>query len=87
MKHAGKQALDQLADLLAKLRAVEGLKEMKLGIFYRKSSAFLHFHDDAAGLFADLRTDSHWDRLPVTTATQRKTLLARVIGALKSRQT
>ena len=87
MKHAGKQALDEIADLLAKLRTVDGLNEKKLGVFYLKSSAFLHFHEDPAGLFADLRTNTHWERLPISTAAQRKSLLARVRAALHSRQT
>jgi hypothetical protein len=78
MKHAGEQALDQLAPLLAKLRAIDGLKEKKRGVFYVKSSAFLHFHEDPTGLFADLRTSARWLRLPVSTRRQQNSLLVRV---------
>jgi hypothetical protein len=78
MKHAGNKALDQLAPLLAKLRAIDCLKEKKRGVFYLKSSAFLHFHEDPAGMFADLRTTARWLRLPVSTSRQQNSLLVRV---------
>lgn len=55
MKHAGRAALDQLAPLLDQIRALPALKEKRPGIFYAKSRAVLHFHEDAAGLFADVR--------------------------------
>jgi hypothetical protein len=54
MKHAGAQALGSLSELLERIRAKDGIEEKKLGIFYRKSKSFLHFHEDPAGLFADL---------------------------------
>lgn len=56
MKHAGAAALDQLEPLLEQIRAIAGLKERSRGVFYLRSKAFLHFHEDPAGLFADLRT-------------------------------
>ena len=55
MKHAGAGALDQLEPLLQRLRGLDGLKERARGTFYVKSRAFLHFHEDPKGLFADLR--------------------------------
>lgn len=75
MKHATEKALDTLEDLLKQIRNFEGLKEKKRGVFYRKSSAFLHFHEDPAGLFADLRVGTNWKRFPVNTKTEHKTLL------------
>ena len=78
MKHAGDTSLDLLDDLLADLRGFGGLKEKKRGVFYCKSKAFLHFHEDPAGLFADLRPDGEWLRLPVNTPAERATLLAEV---------
>jgi hypothetical protein len=56
MRHARPAALDQLEPLLARLRAIGGLKEKSRGVFYRGARAFLHFHEDPAGLFADIRT-------------------------------
>jgi hypothetical protein len=56
MKHAGPLVLDRLEPLLEQLRRIDGLREKSRGIFYVKSRAFLHFHEDPAGLFVDLRS-------------------------------
>lgn len=82
MKHATTIALDALEPLLEQLRTVDGLVERKRGVFYRKSQAMLHFHEDAAGFFADLRVAPGWTRLPVTTAAERRQLLKEVRAAL-----
>ena len=65
MKHAGPAALDRLEPLLARIRAVGGLREKSRGIFYLKSRAFLHFHEDPAGMFVDIRAadGKDFDRL------------------------
>jgi len=76
MKHAGTDALDRLEALLIQIREYGDLNEKKRGIFYRKSSAFLHFHEDPEGLFADLRVDNGWKRLRVTNKSDHKVLLA-----------
>lgn len=78
MKHAGPAALDDLAALLEALRATPGLKEKSRGVFYRKSKPFLHFHEDPAGLFADLRdaAGADWERFDVTAPDGRASLLA-----------
>ena len=67
MKHAGAAALDRLAPLLERLRTIEGIREKSPGVFYKKSRAFLHFHEDPAGLFADIRADdgAGFDRVQV----------------------
>jgi hypothetical protein len=75
MKHAGAEALRRLESLLEEIRRRQGLKEKKPGIFYRKSKAFLHFHEDPAGLFADLRGADEFDRFQVNTAAQEQRLL------------
>jgi hypothetical protein len=78
MKHAGAAALDTVEPLLAEIRGLPSLTERKRGIFYRKSQAFLHFHEDPAGLFADLRDSSGWLRLPANSASERRNLLHRI---------
>jgi hypothetical protein len=78
VKHAAASALETLADLLASLRTRTALVEKRPGIFYRKGKAFLHFHEDRAGLFADLRDGSDWQRLPVNSCEERAKLLALV---------
>ena len=60
------------------IRAVDapGLKEKKRGVWYRKSKAFLHFHEDPAGIFADLKHDDGiFHRFPVNTAKQQARFL------------
>jgi hypothetical protein len=78
MKHAGAGALDALGDLLESLRTRTLLVERRRGTFYVKGKAFLHFHEDRAGLFADLRDGGDWLRLPVNSPDERAQLLALV---------
>jgi hypothetical protein len=83
MKHATSGTLECLAELLAQIRRKEGLKEKKLGIFYRKSKPFLHFHEDRAGLFADLSVGAEFNRYPVNTRDEWQVLLLAIDGALR----
>lgn len=78
MKHAGQDALDQLEPLLEALRPLPGMTEKKRGVFYRKSKAFLHFHEDPKGLFADIRTADgrDFERLDISGAEGRAALVA-----------
>ena len=80
MKHAGPDAIAELADLLGALRGVPGLVERKPGIFYRRSKAYLHFHEDPTGLYADLRVGEDFERFRVTTGEERAALLAAVVN-------
>ena len=82
MRHARAAALDELEDILTALRDHEKLRERKRGIFYRKSAAFLHFHEDPAGLFADLHVGSAFERFPVSTSGERRALRSRVARLL-----
>jgi hypothetical protein len=82
MKHAGAETLDRLEPLLGRLRGLDGLRERKRGVFYRGSGAFLHFHDDPAGIFADLKLEGVFQRFRVSTARGRQQLLSRVRSAL-----
>ena len=76
MKHAGAAAFEVLSDLLDRLRSRTALTERRPGIFYVRGKAFLHFHEDPAGLFADLRVGSDWQRFPVNSPDERAGLLA-----------
>src|ERR1700722_12685223 len=84
MQHASRATLDELSSLLEQLRALEGLVEKRPGVFYRKSRAFLHFHEDPAGLFVDVRfrPDEEFIRLPVTTRRQQSSFVSDVKRAL-----
>ena len=81
MKHAGAAALGVLSDLLARLRTHPALVEKRPGIFYIRGKAFLHFHEDQAGFFADLRLGAEWQRLPVSSPREQAELLAVIVGA------
>jgi hypothetical protein len=77
MKHAGISTLDELEPLLREVRTLPDLIEKKRGIFYRKSQAFLHFHEDPAGIFADVKLGgADYTRMRVSTAVERKRFLS-----------
>ena len=77
MAHADEAALQRLLPLLRQLREITGLREMKPGIFYMKGSAFIHFHDEAGALVADLKKagGSGFDRYPVDTPPGQRKLV------------
>ena len=75
MRHARPEDLEPLADLLASLRELDGLVERSPGTFYRKSKAFLHFHADPTGMFADLKDGDHFERSRVSTKAEQRHLL------------
>ena len=73
MKHAGKLALEALEPLLRQLRANPALVERTAGSFYKKGSAYLHFHEDPAGLFADVKLNARdFERFRVSTAEEQE---------------
>ena len=81
MKHAGASALQSLEELLASLRRLPGLIERKPGIFYAKSQAFLRFHEDPVGLFADVKlTGREFERFRVSTERDQAALLKAVVA-------
>jgi hypothetical protein len=84
MIHATSAALDRLEDLLSQIRTIAGIKEKQRGVFYRKSQAFLHFHEDPEGLFADLKIAGSWARYPVNSSAERKLLASEAFKAGKS---
>jgi len=84
MKHAGPQALQSLSALLGKLRKRAALVEKTPGSFYFRSRGFLHFHEDAAGMFADLKLNLQtFSRFRVSTLAEQAKLLARVDRCLR----
>jgi hypothetical protein len=83
MKHAGDAALDRLEPLLTSLRAMPALREKSRGAFYRGSRAFVHFHEDPGGLFADVRFGDDFERIDVSSATKQQSLVRRIRAALR----
>jgi hypothetical protein len=77
MKHAVPKALEAIEPLLEELRTIPGLTERKRGIFYRGATAFLHFHEESAGMFADLRRGADFERYAVNTRSE-------IVGLLRA---
>jgi hypothetical protein len=71
-------ALDELEPFLQSIRSVPGLVERKRGVFYRRSRAFLHFHEDPSGMHADVRLGETFERVRVQTNEERNALLERI---------
>ncbi|HEY4908785.1 MAG TPA: hypothetical protein VIJ73_04755 [Methylomirabilota bacterium] len=61
------------------IRARTPLTERSRGVFYRGRDPFLHFHEDPAGFFCDIKIDGRFQRHPATTKAQQRTLVARVV--------
>ena len=78
MKHAGSAALDRIEPMLREIRAMPGLVEKKRGTFYRRSRAFLHFHEDPAGIYADVRVADEFQRVRVETAAERDAFVTQI---------
>lgn len=80
MKHASESTLEGLSAFLDRLRSIDGLVEKRPGVFYRRSNAFLHFHEDPSGIFVDIRLniDDPFTRRPVTTRSQQSELITTI---------
>jgi hypothetical protein len=86
MKHAGRTTLELLEPFLAELRQRHPrLREKSNGSFYVKSKGYLHFHEDPAGIFADVKLDLvEFTRFRATTAKEQQALLARIDRSLSA---
>jgi len=84
VRHARDAALDSIETILAELRALPGLKEKKRGTFYRKSSGFIHFHEDPQGMFADLKSQGDFVRFPLKRREQISSFLRAARKAAQS---
>ncbi len=84
MKHAGKATVALLEPFFAELRRRHPqLREKANGSFYVKSKGYLHFHEDPAGIFADVKLDLvEFTRFRATTAKEQRALLARIERSL-----
>ena len=85
MKHAGNAALASLQPVLTVLREQRALVERTPGSFYFRSKAFIHFHEDTLGLFADLKEDLvSFSRYRVSTRAEQRALIARIKQCLNA---
>ena len=76
VRHARAGDLDELESVLERLRAIPGLTEKTRGVFYRRSRAYVHFHADPTGLFADLRVGDGFERYALDSPTAQDLLIA-----------
>ena len=84
VKHAGQNTLTSLEPLLQKVRKQQGLVERTPGAFYRKSKAYLHFHEDPSGIYADVKLNSaEFTRIRATTPKEQARLLSLIGKSLK----
>ena len=84
MKHASTETIKSLSPFLDQIRAFSGLKEKKPGIFYRKSRAFLHFHEDGSQIYADVRLkQSDFERFSVNSDEEQEKLLEAIQTVLE----
>ena len=83
VRHATQEDLDRLEALLGELRELSQLRERKRGYFSRGSRAFLHFHEDAGDLYVDVRLDSEFERIKVTSRSEQADFLSRTREALQ----
>jgi hypothetical protein len=85
MKHAGSNSLALLEPLLRKVRQHSTLVERTPGSFYRKSKAYLHFHEDVFGTFADVKLNGvEFTRVRAWTPKEQAQLLALISESLRS---
>jgi hypothetical protein len=77
MAHADEVALQRMLPLLRQLREIKSLREIKPEIFYLKGGAFIHFHDEAGGIVADLKKPggSGFDRYATDTPIAQRKLV------------
>jgi hypothetical protein len=84
MRHATQEDLDQLEVLLAQLRQLPQLRERRRGYFSWGGRAFLHFHEDAGDYYVDVKLDSKFQRMKITSRSEQAVFLTRVEEALRS---
>jgi hypothetical protein len=84
MRHITPARLPQVALLVEGVRRCDGLVERKPGTFYRRSSAFLHFHEHGDDeVYADCKLNgTTFERFEVSTPRQQEALLRKIRLAL-----
>ena len=84
MKHATAETFASIGHLLQHLRSRKRLVERTPGAFYFKSKAFLHFHHDPSGIYADVKQDLTFTRMRCTSQEEQRAVLACVDLALEN---
>jgi len=79
-------AHQKLIDALGKLDGIRDRGKVHPA-FHFKSRAFLHFHHDERGaVYADVRFNDDWERVPAESPAERAALLNRVSAHVSDRR-
>ena len=54
---------------------IDGLIEKANGAFYQRRVGILHFHEDAEGVYADVKISGDWRRVEIDRADGRRRVL------------
>jgi hypothetical protein len=65
MGHTKPEDLADIAGELDAIRSLEGIVERSRGVFYYRSSAFLHFHDKDGSRWADVKTPTGYRKVAI----------------------
>jgi hypothetical protein len=85
VRHITPERLGAIDDLLTELRTLDDLVERSPGTFYRRSRAFLHFHEDGPDVYADVRlSGGGFDRMRVSTRREQQSLVGKVRRAMQA---
>lgn len=85
MGHARYEDLRDVVDVLAEVRALPGVAELAVGVFYLGRRPFLHFHTRGAARWADAKTGRTWGpEIPLPFDASR-TLKAAFVREVRSR--
>lgn len=77
-------ALDRITPVLEVLRAHPALREARAATFFLDDEEFVHFHDHAGTVRADVLLASGRVSMPVSTEREQQDLLERIDAALSS---
>lgn len=78
------ETIENLAILLNSLRSYEILSEVRPTNFHLNGKGFIHFHDEADGLWADIFLSKGRLRMPANTASEQAEVIGTIEPALES---
>ena len=84
---AKKATLQALEPWLVEVRAIgiDGLVEKANGAFYQRRNGILHFHEDADGVYADVKVGGEWERVQIDKAQGKREVLTMLRNEYASR--
>ena len=78
MGRARKATLLMLDSWLDEVRGlgIDGLVEKANGAFYKRRVGILHFHEDADGVYADVKVAGDWQRVQIDGAAGKRKVIS-----------